>query len=432
MNMEMGLYQQQRLKLAMTPELNQAIALLQYPAIELAAYIDEKALENPLIEPVEEYPGNSGRASDDTLWINQISEETVTLISYLRGQIPFKVLTDKEEEILVFLIDNIDENGYLRISLEEARSIKNICEEDWDVALSILQALEPEGVGARSLNECLLLQARRKLDFHPLLEKVLIDYFDLLVDRKWKQLAKLIGVTVTEIQSIFDLIQQYNPKPGASFITVTSPYSMPDVSVSFIKEIPVVKIFSIRSFKTNEPAPFFDHTSDDLTKRYMNQKRIEVNWLKKAIEQREDTLKRITHALVERQFTFFQTGNTIDLKPLTMKEIAKMVDVHESTVSRAIKDKMIETPFGTFDMKRFFSNGLATEQVEQSSSEQVKQEIVRFIKDEQKTAPLSDQAIADLLQKTLGVLISRRTIAKYRNQLKIPSSSKRIRYEISE
>ena len=432
MNMEMGLYQQQRMKLAMTPELNQAIALLQYPAIELAAYIDEKALENPLIELVEEYPGNRGKSTGDASWINQISEETGTLKSYLRGQIPFKVLTDKEEETLVFLIDNIDENGYLRISLEEAQSIRHICEEDWNVALSVLQALEPEGVGARSLNECLLLQARRKLGFHPLLEKVLVHYFDLLVDRKWKQLAKLIGVTVTEVQSIFDLIQQYNPKPGASFNIVTSPYSMPDVSVSFIKGAPVVKILSMRSLKTNKSPSFLDHISDDLTKKYMNQKRIEVNWLKKAIEQREDTLKRVTYALVERQFTFFQTGNTIDLKPLTMKDIAKMVDVHESTVSRAIKDKTIETPFGTFEMKRFFSNGLATEQVDQSSSEQVKQEIMRFIKDEKKTAPLSDQAIADMLQKTLGVLISRRTIAKYRNQLHIPSSSKRIRYEISE
>ena len=260
----------------------------------------------------------------------------------------------------------------------------------------------------------------------------LVNYFDLLVDRKWKQLAKLIGVTVTEIQSIFDLIQQYNPKPGASFNLVTSPYTMPDVSVSYIKGTPIVKIFSIRSFKTNDSTSFLNHISDDLTIRYMNQKRIEVNWLKKAIEQREDTLKRVTYALVERQSAFFQTGNTVNLKPLTMKEIAKMVDVHESTVSRAIKDKMIETPFGTFEMKLFFTNGLATDQVNQSSSEQVKQEIVRFIKEEQKTSPLSDQAIADLLQKTLGVLISRRTIAKYRNQLHIPSSSKRIRYEISE
>ena len=432
MNVEVGLYQQQGLKLAMTPELNQAIALLQYPAIELAAYIDGKALENPLIELDEEYPRASGRTYGDSTWINHISEETVTLKSYLRGQIPFKVLTDKEERVLQFLIDNIDDNGYLRITFEEVQSLMVISQMEWEVALSVLQALEPGGVGARSLQECLILQAKREHGDHPLLEKVLQEYFDLLVRRKWKELAKRIGVEVTDIQCIFDQIQEYNPKPGSSFNHGLSQYCIPDVSISFLKGTPVVKVLSIRRLNTNEFFSLANQSADERTKKYMNQKKTELNWLKKAIEQREDTLGRVTYAIVERQSAYFKTGNNSTLKPLTMKEIAKMVDVHESTVSRAIRDKMVETPFGTFAMKMFFTNSISTEQVEDSSSETVKQEIMHLIRKEQKTSPLSDQAIAKRLQEAYGILISRRTIAKYRNELQIPSSSKRKRYELSE
>ena len=164
----------------------------------------------------------------------------------------------------------------------------------------------------------------------------------------------------------------------------------------------------------------------------MYEKKLELNWLKKALEQREQTLRRVTYAIIEKQSAFFDTGKSVTLKPLTMKEIAKMVDVHESTVSRTIRDKVVETPFGTYEMKIFFTSSISNAQLEDSSSEQVKQEIVRLIKAEQKTLPLSDQAIAKQLQDDFGILISRRTIAKYRTQLHIPSSSKRKRYEVSE
>lgn len=430
MNVEFGLYQQQKLKLTMTPELNQAINLLQYPAIELAAYIDGKALENPLIEIDDEYPKVSGRSYGDSS-INQISEETVSLKSYLRSQIPFKVLTDREECVLLFLIDCIDENGYLRITLEEARSLVEVSQAEWDVALSVLQALEPIGVGARNLSECLLIQAKRDyIDDLPL-EEVLVNHFDMLVNRKWKELAKLVGVTIADIQSIFDLIQAYNPKPGSAFNSGEFQYFIPDVSVSISKGVPTVKVLSMRKFKTNEfTSPI--NGSDDITKKYMDEKKLELNWLKKALEQREQTLRRVTYAIMEKQSAFFDTGKSVTLKPLTMKEIAKMVDVHESTVSRAIRDKVVETPFGTYDMKMFFTSSIPNAQLEDSSSEQVKQEIVRLIKAEQKTLPLSDQAIAKQLQDDFGILVSRRTIAKYRNQLHIPSSSKRKRYEVSE
>ncbi len=428
---EISLYQQQRLKLAMTPELNQAITLLQYPAIELAAFIDGKALENPLIEIDEDYPKAPGKSYADPS-IDQISEETITLKSYLKGQIPFKVLSDKEERILLFLIECIDENGYLRITFEEAQSLLVVSQAEWNVALSILQALEPSGVGARNLSECLLLQAKRKNIEDLPLEEVLVNHFNLLVNRKWKELAKVVGVSIADIQSIFDLIQAFNPKPGSAFNNGKDQYLIPDVRVSLSKGLLTVKVLSMRKFKPSDViVPIYDG-SDDITKKYMYEKKQELNWLKKAIEQREDTLRRVTYAIMERQSVFFNTGKIINLKPLTMKEVAKMVQVHESTVSRAIRDKVVETPFGTYEMKLFFSSSIPTNQIENSSSEQVKQEIVRLIKEEQKTLPLSDQAIAKQLQRDLGILISRRTIAKYRTQLHIPSSSKRKRYEVSE
>ena len=430
MNVEVGLYQQQGLKLAMTPQLKQAIALLQYPAVELAAYIEGKALENPLIELDESYLSGPGRAYGDSSWIDQISGETATLKSYLHGQIPFQVLTRKEEQVLQFLIDNVDENGYLRITFPEVQSYMLIDEAEWNVALSILQALEPAGVGARSLQECLLLQANREQGNDSLLEKVLSDYFDLLVNRRWKEIAKQMDVKVTDIQRIFDNMQEYNPKPGSSLSHGDLQYIVPDVSVSFIKGDPVVRVLSIRGI--NESASYTSvlNEADEQTRRYMNQKKMELNWLKKAMEQREDTLRRVAYAIVERQAAFFKNGKKTMLVPLTMREISKMVDVHESTVSRAIKDKMLETPFGIFEMKLFFSNAIPSNFVEDSSSERVKQELQCLIKSEEKTTPLSDDALAKKLQETCGIVISRRTIAKYRNQLQIPSSSKRKRYEI--
>lgn len=430
--MEIGLDQHQRQKLTMTPELNQAIALLQYPAIELASYIDGKALENPLIEIAEEYPQTAGRNQNNSLWIDQITDETVSLKSYLQGQIPFKVLTDIEERVLLFLIDNMDEDGYLCIAFEEARSFMEIRKAEWEVALSVLQAMEPAGVGAHSLKECLLLQAKREQIKNPFLEKVLDDYFELLVNRKWKELAKLVGVTVMDIQLVFDQIQKYTPKP-CSFLHRGRPqYAIPDVSVTFSEGVPVIKVLSMRTVKTNEFTSSFDTGNDELTKRYMDQKRAELNWLKKSLIQREETICRVTHAIVERQPTFFKTGKSETVKPLTMKQIAEMIHVHESTVSRAIRDKIVETPFGSFEMKLFFTSSISTNQMEDSSSEQVKQQIVQLIKAEQKTSPLSDESIAKQLKQFLGILISRRTIAKYRNQLHIPASSMRKRYELSE
>lgn len=426
--MEMGLFQQQSLKLAMTPELSQAIMLLQYPAIELTAFMESKALDNPLIEVESGYQSSSGWKQGDMSWIHQISDERPDLHAYLKGQIPFKAMDLKEQRVLNYMIDNIDDNGYLRLTYEEINEVFPVRQAEWETARTILHTLDPVGVGAESLSECLIIQARRNKNESALLEVLLTDYFTLFVEKKWKKLSKMLNIPVVEIQQVFDQIQLYNPRPGAAFGSERSQYCMPDVRVCLSKGKLVAEIIESCRVRIRDFSIGIEGQHDEAAVHYMHQKRMEYKWLQKAIEQRNKTLLHVTNTIIEKQIDYFLTGKPDSIKPLVMKEIAEILDIHESTVSRAVRDKMVETPYGTIPMKIFFSAGLHTDQDGDASALKVKEEIANLIGAEEKEAPLSDQAIADILKQDKGIVISRRTVAKYREQLKIPSSVKRRRY----
>ena len=227
---------------------------------------------------------------------------------------------------------------------------------------------------------------------------------------------------------MFDQIQSYNPRPGAAFGSERSQYSVPDVRVYSSKGKLVAEIVESSRVRIRELAIGIEGQHDEAAERYMHQKRMEYRWLQKAIQQRNETLLHVTYAIIEKQLDYFLTGKSDSIKPLVMKEIADVLEIHESTVSRAVRDKMIETPFGTIPMRMFFSSSLQTDQKADASALKVKKEIENLVGSEEKAAPLSDQAISDYLKQNRGIVISRRTVSKYREQLGIPSSAKRRRY----
>lgn len=433
MKVTAGLFQQHEQRLSMTQELSQAIMLLQYPAIELASFIEEKALENPLIEiEYDNLPAKRGKTADPADWIRQISDVTITLHTYLMSQIPFNALTDSEEAVLRYLINNVDDNGYLRITYDEAAGSMSVSREVWDVAVEVLQTFEPAGVGAYNLKECLLLQVNRCDLENELARKILENHFELFAERKWRDLGRVMSVSIPEIQKVSDYIQQFDPRPGASYQTEKSQFAIPDVRIFWVNGELVVKVPDTPGFSfglNHDYYSLIQQKENSEAQMYLKEKYLEYKWLQRAVGQRNETLARIMNEMVKRQEKYFKSGKKEYLKPMTLKEVADSLGIHESTVSRAVRDKILQTPTEVTELKKFFSAAIQTDRMEDASAERVRLEIGRLVAEEEKTSPLSDQAIADFLQQKQGIIISRRTIAKYREQLKIPSSSKRRRYK---
>lgn len=439
MNFKTGLWQQQTLKMTMTQELSQAIALLQYSAQELTDFLENKALENPLmqIEQVNVRPMNPlidrnrrkyQKAEKD--WMDQIAAKPFSVEEQLISQLNIKKLPEEQLKVIRRLIQNLDENGYFTGDLKEIAGKLNISEELVEDCLVIIQTLEPAGIGARDLQECLLIQVEYELPNNELAKKIISDHFVHFAEKKWKQIAKELQVSLKEIQDVFDCIQLLNPKPGAMLGREDAHYIIPDVIVEQTAEGLTVRMFDDPvpkiSFNDQYYKKFKDQ--DQQVSKYLQDKVQDYQWILKSIEQRKETLTRVVAKIVEKQPAFFQKGPQ-GLLPMTMKEIAVELDVHESTVSRAVREKYVQTPVGTFTLKSFFTSTIqTTSEDEATSSSQVKNAISQLVAEEDKAKPLSDQEIVDRLKASEGIVVSRRTIAKYRDQLGIPSSSKRKRF----
>ncbi|TMW72548.1 RNA polymerase factor sigma-54 [Alteribacter natronophilus] len=450
MNMDLGLYQQQTMKLVMTNELRQAITILQYSALDLNHYLHEQQLENPLIELKEDrareelvrdsmnlqtpqYDNrNSHHDSDDVYSpIDNVSSRTEGLQDALLHQIRFLDIADQQRRIVVYLALNVDENGYLPYGIETFAEELNETEEDTQAALYILQSLEPSGVGALSLKDCLLLQLRRLENRDPLAERVVEHDLDLLAGRQYKKIAKQEGVTLQDVQSVADLIQTLNPKPGAAFYDEPAEYVTPDMTVRKVEgryEV-LLNDHYLPKVHMNRNYEKMLQQKDAELNDYLKQKKEQLEWIIKSIAQRQETLRKVTEAIVSRQEAFLDEGAG-HLKPLTLRQIAEEVDVHESTVSRATSRKYVQTPQGVFELKYFFTSGVGGGSAEGDgdSSEKVKIYLKRLIDQESKNKPLSDQKLADLLKSEYSIHVSRRTVAKYRDEMHIPSSSRRKRY----
>ncbi|MFS0863978.1 RNA polymerase factor sigma-54 [Fredinandcohnia sp. 179-A 10B2 NHS] len=437
MNLNTGLFQQQSLKLVMTKELSQAIALLQYSSLDLTKFLEEQMVENPLIElKTTDYISRSKKpkVSNET-YINPIDyldKKETSLYEHLLKQLSYVKLTNEEKIIAEYIIHSLDSNGYLYFSSDEIASELSVEPEKVEELVTFIQKLEPVGICARNLQECLLLQLQALPERNELAEIIIREHFALFAEKAWKEITKLIDVKLYDIQQVYDFIQTLQPRPGAVFQSNELQYIIPDIEIQVNNQIVSIKLQDSYYPKVSMNLQYYQHflqEKDTKTKTYLQEKVDQCQWIIKSLEQRKTTLQNVMNEIVNRQLDFFIKGPDY-LKPLVMSEIAEALEIHESTVSRAVKDKYVQTPYGVFEMKYFFSRMIPTTGDSDTSATQVKNVLKKLIEGENKQKPLSDQDIVTILKTEHGILVSRRTIAKYRDQLKIPSSSKRKRYGI--
>lgn len=456
MDMKIGLDMEQSQKLVMTPELRQAITILQFSATDLMQFVQEQLQENPVLEtqeaadPEEEkwekedeteiewedYLRQWGTGEESPLtresgsqWVEYLSEDAPTLEQYLREQLlDLPRQTQEIEPIVEDVIGNLDENGYLETSVEEMSGRLDVASSTVEQALQIVQSLEPAGVGARDLKECLQLQLADDPYADPLAEDVIAYYMDDLAARRFQKMASALNVSIEEIQTVADFIQTLDPRPGNCFHPSKAEYITPDVTVEEVEGEYVVLVNDrvMPRLGINQDYENLLRHSDPQARDFVHKRRDAALWLVKNIEQRRVTLYRVTKAIVEAQKPFLQKG--IDyLKPMTLKDIAERVELHESTVSRAVNQKYVQLPGGLYELREFFTSGFSTEKGDTTSATSVKHRLKRLIDAEDKKKPWSDQKLTEHLQGK-GVDVSRRTVAKYREELGVLSSSKRKRH----
>jgi len=459
MEMGFGLLQQQQLKLVMTPELRQSITILQYSAFELAAFIKEQANENPLLEIKEsnlfqvKEKENLRNHSQKTTWedpesirygdysisrnedyVNPIDyyvDQNISLQAYLQEQLRFMPITKKEEKLLHFLIGNLNDHGYLEVDHSNLPSDLKASHLEFEHAIQLLQQMEPYGVGARNLVECLLIQLRQSDWYDEQCEYMILHHLADIAANRFQKVASKMKISLGEVQQLADIIKGFDPKPGARFYNHNDArFIVPDVFVQkgklgefYIqindKVLPLIKMNAEYEelLQVNKEA-----------KEFLEHKYNQLHWLKKSIEQRKQTILKVTEIIVKEQKRFFDGEENI-LKPLTLKEVAGQLNIHESTVSRATNHKYVQTPKGIFELKHFFTNGITSDSGDSTSSHDVKEMIKGLIQQENKRKPLSDQKIVQILSEQHGVQIARRTVAKYREEVGIPASSIRKRFD---
>ena len=460
MKLDFNLNLTQEQRLVMTQQMQLSIKLLQMSTCDLREYIENEFLENPILEGnfdfVQEEKkyedkidykemikylefDNYGSQSygeynkdDDVSPFNFISEKE-SLTEFLQEQISEADEDDYIKAIVSYMIENIDGRGYLDMPLEDICKELKISLELGEEALEVLQDLEPDGIGARDLKECLKIQLLKKGMLDENLEIIIDEYLNLIADNKYNVIAKNLKITPKEAQDLGDTIKKLEPKPSRGFFTGDEvKFIIPDAAIRkidgqyfVIMNEGVIPRLSINSLYKN----ILNNKDDKSTENYVKERLNSAMFLIKSIEQRKSTLLRILEKVVENQKEYFDNGQKY-LKPMTLKEMADMLGIHESTVSRAIKEKYILTRFGTIKIKDLFTTGLSKTEGngEDVAVVNIKKKIKELIDREDKKKPLSDQAICDYLnEKKLN--ISRRTVAKYREEIGIKSSSKRKRIE---
>lgn len=457
MRLEYNLELKQTQKLLMTPQLRQAIKLLQLPVLELTAYLDDQYMENPLleIEDTEEDNGEQEQQVDEQLFdldweqyfqdrdtgeplaadkqnkFELVTGNEYTLQQRLHQQLSLVNLDPETARIARYIVNNLDDSGYLNICCEEVAAILQVEPAAVDAALAVVQGLEPAGIGARDLQECLLLQLKSRDDIPPCTREIINDYLPVVAKGKIPLLAEALDVTPAVIQKAVDFIKTLDPKPGQSVTSERDAgHIVPDITVLDVggKWMVMVNDSYTPRLRIN---PFYQRllkaADSDETKRFLRDKLNSALWLLKAVEQRRSTLHKITEFIIEYQQDFFEKGVKF-LRPLRLRDVAEAVEVHESTVSRAINGKYVQTPRGLYELKYFFSVNLETSDGGGTSSTGAKKELQDLVEQEDPTRPLTDQQLSEKL-KERGIRISRRTVAKYREELGIASSTLRKRWD---
>jgi len=474
MEMKIGLHLRQRQQLVMTPKLQQALKLLQMPAIELQQMLKQEIMENPLLEEVEDYletqedeqeqadsRKEEGKESENTNedgdidWAEYfqsgfeigygLGEETQeeffervpiakrTFADQLISQLRIATEDERTLEIGDYIIGSLDESGYLTCELEEIASTFDVPVAEAERVLSIIQTFDPPGVGARNLQEGLLIQLRTKGLEDSLAARIISDHFTDFKQKKYLEISKKLKIPVQEVQNQCKIISTLDPKPGLEIMAGDPQYVIPDLVVEKVddkyvvylndKNIPRLRIsqaYQEELLKDNKDG------GGKETKEFINSRLKSARWLIQTIEQRRRTMVKVMECIVEKQHAFFEAG-TAHLRPLTLQQVASEINMHESTVSRVTTNKYVQTPRGVFELKFFFSSSLGTTDGNEISAKSAKDKIRRIIEAEDAHNPLSDQKIADMLRGG-GLNIARRTVAKYREQLNILPARMRKQY----
>lgn len=456
--------QQQRLQMVLAPQLRQSLELLQVPVLELRSLIQQEMEQNPTIEeqpiegeqieiePAAEKPSEDESFKDefdalaklDDEWkeyFNQnqggqrySSEEAQrrqffldslsqpeSLQQHLMSQLNLAAASDHERQVGELVIGSIDDDGYLTSSIEELAGSTGYAQKELEDALALVHEFNPIGVGARNLRECLLIQLHRLGKDDSLAATLVRDHIDALAAHRFPDLARILKVTSDQIQDAVRLISTLEPKPGRIFASESTSYVLPEVVVQKIDGEYVVIL-------NNDQIPHLhisehyrqlmaDANTSAEVKNYIRDKVRAGMFLIKSINQRQQTIYNIAREIVRVQREFLDHGIT-HLRPLTMAEVATVVGIHETTVSRAIANKYMQTPRGTFEMKYFFTPGYKTADGQSVSNKMIKDAISKLVAEENPEDPLSDQAMVRKLAD-MGLKVARRTIAKYRDELKI-------------
>lgn len=481
-------------ELRANPRLYQAMDMLYMPLLDLQQHLKQELLQNPFLELVDEEDdeivespsaelseqnapeqepepglpaeereddsrweeillggmetGGVSEQSDDREPFERVTVESRGLDDHLRDQISLLDLTDRDRLLADEFIGNINDEGYLAASLEEIvhginevllRAAEDAEEErevplfgvaDAERMLAIIQGLEPAGIGARDLQECLTLQLPGAQLVGTLAERILREHFPELIAHRWTDIARRIGCTPSEAQTAADEIAKLNPKPGRAFSSGDGNYVVADLVVEKIDDDYMVftndsNLPRLRLSRSYQEIARDKKRFDAEHKEFITSRLSAAQWLIQAIEQRRQTMLKVMHFIVNRQRDFFDKGIQ-HLKPLTLREVADAIDMHESTISRVTNDKYAQTPRGVLPLKFFFSSGLSTVDGDDVSARGIRATIESLVKDEDPLAPLTDQAIVALLERD-GVKIARRTVAKYREQLGLLSARMRKR-----
>lgn len=474
----MGLEFRQQLKLSqqlvMTPQLQQAIKLLQLSRLELVETVRQELLENPFLEEKDTHEVSEPTIAEEQRPINQEDAELLrnadwenylgefssipkqvqvreyeaseegpsfearvssrpSLEGHLNWQMHLSSFPSTDFEIGDAVVGNLDERGYLQATAGEIAAQVNstaevkVTEAQVEAVIRRIQYLDPVGVASRTPQECLLVQlAVSGMDKDPILVSLVSEHLEDLEKRRYKPLVRKFKISLEELKEYIDIIQTLDPMPGSSFSGVEPHYISPDVFVYKYGDdfIIVLNEDGIPPLQLNAlyMENFKAKTSEE--KNYFQDKMRSAAWLMKSLYQRQHTLYKVVESIVRFQRAFFEHGVT-HLKPLILKEVAEDIRMHESTVSRITTNKYVSTPHGIFELKFFFNSALDLDDGTQMGSESVKALIKQYIAGEDPRHPLSDEAIGDLLKEKLDVNIARRTVAKYRSAMGIDSSSKR-------
>ena len=460
-------------KLILTPSLQQAIKLLPMSTLELVDLLNQEMVENPMLEevPTEELqpaeaatqtekaaedqapPTEKGDNWDDSDYeyffgdylddgyrshtpqevkelppIENTLSTSTSLSDHLIWQLSLQTDDERLREIGTAIIGNVDDDGYLVASLDEIAAMGPWPIGDVEAALKLVQGFDPIGVAARDLQECLLLQIRHiGLEGTPT-EKIVVDHLRLLQSHNIPELARRVGLSIDELKEHVEVIRHLDPKPGSRYNPSPAHYVIPDVYVVKVED-QYVTVLNEEGLPQLRISPVYRRLLDKNTEQnsetraYVKDKFRSALWLIKSVEQRQKTIHKVATSIINFQRDFLDYGIE-HLRPLVLRDVANDIGMHESTVSRVVTNKYMHTPQGVFELKYFFHSGISSSYGESVSSVTIKNRIRKIIENEDQRRPLSDSKIVSILQHE-GLVLARRTIAKYREELKIPTSNQR-------